>query len=106
MGKDYHVHGITTINSSFKLNDQCTWECHDNTIHCKSNHLKFSNANTEYTDKVFFGIIGILGSTGDYRLANIIFLVVMMPLLIWYLLIRSIQMQEEIIRLKKHSGLK
>lgn len=74
--KPYHRRGITAINSVIKTPKKCSWHCHNDTGYCKIHHVKFLKPYFEYTDPVYFGIIKSLELTGDYRLANIIFLVV------------------------------
>ncbi len=46
-------------------------------------------------------MIGLLHKTGNYGLANIILLVILIPLLIWYFIIKSLNIQDEINKLKQ-----
>lgn len=55
----------------------------------------------ETTDKIYFGAIGALRSTGNYGAANVIFLVILFPLIIWYSLVKIIDYTLEIKALKK-----
>ena len=98
--KPYTALGITAINSIEKTKDKCTWICHNNTNYCKENHVKYLKNNFKYTDTIYFGAINLLKSTGNYGLANIIFLVVLAPLLIWFFIIKSMNIQDEINKLK------
>ncbi len=91
------------INSSQKSTKDCTWACHNDTNHCKENHVKILQPYFKYTDPLYFGIIRSLNSTGDYALANIIFLVLLIPLLILFLLAKILAMQREIHQLKSKS---
>ncbi len=97
----YSKDGITAINSADKNPDKCTWLCHNNTIFCKENHVKFLNPYFKYTDPIYFGVIDMLQSTGNYGLANIIFLVFLVPLLIWFFIIKSLNIQDDINNLKR-----
>ena len=84
---------IKKINlEEFKPN-QCTWYCHDNG--CP--HSK--NINNIYVDKLYGAIIDFNHQDGDYKkyqLSNIIFLVILWPLLIYILLIKCIDIQQKI----------
>ncbi len=91
--KKYH---IETINSNLKNVKQCSWVCHNNTNYCKENHVKLLVNHFNKTDSFYFGIIHSLKSTGNYQLANIIFLVFIIPLILYLLLLKSIQMQYKI----------
>lgn len=99
--RPYSSHGITAINSANKIVYTCTWVCHNNTNYCKVNHVKFLKKYFIYTDKIYFGTINLLKTTGNYGLANIIFFVIIIPLFIWLLLIKSLNIQDEINKLKK-----
>ncbi|MCP2042663.1 hypothetical protein [Pontibacter sp. HSC-36F09] len=52
-------------------------------------------------DPMYFGIITVLGMMRNYVLANIVFLVVLCPLLMSYLFIKSIRLQKQIRLLKQ-----
>lgn len=91
----------TSINGSNKDTERCTWACHNDTQYCKQHHVKFLGSSFNYTDKFYFGFIHILRQTGNYIFANIVFLVVLIPLMIWFFLIRSFNMQDEINKLKR-----
>jgi hypothetical protein len=98
---DHHIRkGITAINSNIKTPKKCSWYCHTDTGYCKKHHSNFLKQHTSKIDPLYFGIIGALHSAGDYGLANIIFLVILCPMLIYILLIRSIHMQRKINALK------
>jgi hypothetical protein len=97
----YNTYGITAINTAKKTKERCSWICHNNTTYCKENHVKLSKSYVDKIDPVYFGIIRVLKSTGNYGLANIIFLVILFPLIIYVLLIQSIRMQFKIRQLNK-----
>ncbi len=97
----YSSHGIVAINSVDKNAGNCTWICHNDTGFCKENHVKYFDSYFTFTDPLYFGAIGLLAMTGNYGLANIVFLVVLMPLVIWFFLIKSLNIQDKISTLKK-----
>lgn len=101
--KPYSAHGITAINSADRTVEKCTWICHNNTSYCKKKHVKYLKPYFGLTDVLYFGVIDLLYSTGNYGLANIVFLVILMPLILWFLLIRSANIQDEITKLKKEN---
>ena len=97
----YTAHGISAVNSAEYLPKKCTWICHNNTTYCKAHHVKYLKPFYAITDLFYFGVIGILASTGNYGAANIIFLVFLFPLTIMYFIIKSIDIQIEIQKLSK-----
>lgn len=90
----YSKNGMTAINSADESIEKCSWICHNNTNYCKKHHVK--QLKTYYADIIYFGIISSLAKTGYYGLANIVFLVVLLPLLIWIFMIKSLNIQDEI----------
>ena len=96
--------GAIAINSSVAKEDRCTWYCHDHTKYCKEHHVKFNKRYFAMTDQVYFGVISLLRSGGNYELANIFILVIVIPLAIWYLIIKSLNIQYEINKLKKREN--
>ncbi|MEO0683596.1 MAG: hypothetical protein AAFY76_00765 [Cyanobacteria bacterium J06649_11] len=92
---------IYAINSGGKSYGKCSWACHDHTDFCKKNHISLSESQVKKIDPIYFGIINGLRSTGNYGLANILILVIFIPLLIYYLFVSSILMQVKITELKK-----
>jgi hypothetical protein len=96
--RDYDMEGNLSLNFP---PEKCSWQCHEDTNHCKENHVKYAGEYFEFIDPIYFGIINSLKSTGDYGLANIIFLVILFPLFMYFLLIRSIDMEFKIRELKK-----
>lgn len=95
------VFGVSAINSSDKLLNKCTWNCHNQTFYCKENHVKYLKSSFRFTDRIYFGAIEIMALTGNYGAANIIILVVLIPLWIWFFLFKSLNIQFEIKRLNK-----
>lgn len=95
------INGIRTINSKKNLKDNCTWICYYQTTNiCKKKHVKYLTEYYKYTDSFYFGIINTLHNTGSYKLANIIFLVILCPSLIWVFVIKSLSIQSQIKKLK------
>ena len=99
--KPYSAHGITAINSNIRTPKKCTWAAHSDTKYCEQHHVKYLKNQLESTDKIYFGAIGALRSTGNYGLANIAFLVVLFPLIIWFSLVKIIDYAIAIRNLKK-----
>ena len=99
-GNRYQAHGVTAMNSAKANLDECSWICHNNTSYCKDNHVKVLKDYFDYTDPIYFGIIHLLKSTGNYGVANIVFLVILFPLIMYLLLIKSIDMNRQINMLK------
>ncbi len=93
---NYKKYYIETINSNLKNVQQCSWVCHNNTNYCKENHVKLLVKYYKTTDPLYFGIVKPLKYTGNYRLANIILLVIIIPLILYALLLKSIQIQYKI----------
>jgi hypothetical protein len=86
--KPYHQLGIETLNS--------------NTTYCKRHHVAFMKPYFHFSDPVYFGIIDLLKSSGNYAGANIIFLVLLWPLLMYWLLIKVVKGQARTNYLKKN----
>ena len=97
----YSVQGVFAINTVNKEKKMCTWICHNNTTYCKVNHVKLAKPYFSLIDPIYYGIIHALKSTGSYGLANIVFLVILLPLLMFVLLIKSIGLEFEIHSIKK-----
>ncbi len=96
----YSVAGVSAMNTIQKKHDQCTWICHNNTNYCKAHHVKYLEPFFPYTDRLYFGAINMLRATGNYGLANIVLLVVVIPFLMWLLLVKSLNIQDEINKIK------
>lgn len=93
------------LNTLSRLNNACSWACHQNTDHCKKNHVKLVNNYYEYTDPIYFGIINLMNVKGSYALMNVIILAFILPLVMLLLLIRIIDLQIKIRQLKNKNGL-
>lgn len=94
-------YGLATINPGVKIEEKCSWACHNDTGYCKTHHVKFDSGYFQFTDPLYFGMIAGLQGFGNYGLANIFLLVLFFPLLIYTLFIKSLNIQDEINQLKK-----
>ena len=95
------IQGITAINSGEPMKHKCTWMCHNNTNYCKDNHVKLAKPYFDKIDPIYFGIISSLKSTGGYRLSNLILFVIVLPLIMYVLLVKSISLEFKIRKLWK-----
>lgn len=82
-------------NSSKITSKQCSWKCHDNTPFCKAKHSNLLKPYTSKIDIVYNFIISSLASTGNYKQANIIFLVLLWPLFMLSLIIANIYLYKK-----------
>ncbi|GAA4242804.1 hypothetical protein KO504_05065 [Winogradskyella psychrotolerans] len=98
--KPYTAYGFTAINSDVKSPQKCSWIAHNNTSYCKQHHVKFLKDYFYITDKIYFGAIQTLHSTGNYMAANILFLVILFPFIMWYSLVKIIDYTIAIRKLK------
>lgn len=97
----YKKQGITAINSAKKSKDRCSWVCHNDSDYCTANHVKFAKPYFKIIDPLYFGIIHSLKATGNYGLANLIFLVILIPLIMYFLLVKSISVELKIRKIRK-----
>lgn len=93
--------GFVLLNTTEPVKNKCSWNCHNNTAYCIENHIRYIKRYLKYTNPIYFGAIGALKSTGNYGLANIVFLVILMPLWMFYFLVKSIDLIIEINKNKK-----
>ena len=101
--RPFKYNGFKTMNSDDRIKNKCTWNCHNKTSFCKSNHLNFLKKYTSFTDKMYKGEIHLLRSTGKYELANIAILVIAIPFLIFYFLIKGLNIRNEIKKIKQNA---
>ena len=93
----------TAINPALKDHNKrkheiCSFSCHNNG--CSPKLLK--NFESQI-NPLYYGLINFLylgGSSASYGLANILLLVLSWPLVMFYFLIKTLDMQEEIRNLK------
>ena len=101
VAEPYTLNGKKTMNSSNIYVDKCSWACHNSTSQiCKTKHVKVLKPYYKYTDLFYFGIISLLRNTGNYGAANIFFLVLLLPFLIWFFIIKSLSIQSKINKYK------
>lgn len=96
----YKRNGITAINSSTIFKNKCSWQCHNNTSYCINHHVKSPAFLVKKIKPIYFGIIALLGATASYGLANILFLVVLWPCLIFLLIFKILDNRKRLIQLK------
>ena len=97
--KPYQKNGITAINSSQAFANKCSWQCHNNTAYCMAHHVKSPPFLVEKIKPIYFGMITALGATGNYGLANIIFLVLLWPIFMFVLFIKVLDNRKKLSRL-------
>lgn len=88
-------------NTTMQLRDRCSWACHNQTMYCIEHHVKMNTLLLMLTKPFYFGEITLLQMIGNYSFANILILVTLVPLYIWYFLIRIIDTLQEIREEKK-----
>ena len=88
-----------TLGSGIRSATHCSWHCHDNTFFCKEFHVKFAKPHFKIIDLLYNGMIEFLDNAGDYQFSNIFFLVVLWPLLMYFLLIQNLDMRLKIKKL-------
>ena len=95
----YQVHDIFekgdvewARNTEYSLPDKCTWHCH--TPGCLKEHRLRNRISRGPVDTLRQKIIGSLGvSNGDkYKSNNILFLVILWPLLMFGLVVANVEM--------------
>lgn len=97
----YKTKGTVAINTNDANPLKCTWNCHNNIMYCLKNHpIKILRPYLKIISPIYIGIIFLLKTTGNYALANIVFLVILWPLLMYFLLIKSIELRLKIKAIK------
>ena len=99
--QEFYLRDVMTQNSDTQLDTDCSWACHNNTAYCKANHVKRLKPYFHLVDPIYYGIINGLKATGHYQLANIIFLVIAWPALMYFLLVKSLLIELQIRKIKK-----
>ena len=96
-GINHNIYGVPTMNSGEYDISKCTWACHNATTnHCKIYHASSISPYFKWIDPIYFGMIGGLHKTGNYRLANVILLSLIWPLFMSYLFFRVLKMRKEL----------
>ena len=99
--KGFTKYGVTAINSSEGFKDKCSFICHDKTRnYCQVHHVKLPKSYVNKIDPIYYGIIDLLLETNGYRLANLIIFVIILPLIMYVLLVKSISLEFKIRKLK------
>ena len=94
-------YGVTAINSGEGFKHKCSFICHEATKnYCQVHHVKLEKPYVEKIDPIYYGIINSLHETDAYRLANLIILVIILPLIMYVLLVKSISLEFKIRKLK------
>jgi hypothetical protein len=88
-------YNLRTINPRLALKQACTWECYHNTSYCKKNHVKLLRPYFSYIDPIYYGIIKILHKGGGYVVSNVIYLVIIWPMLMAFLLYKVITLRKQ-----------
>lgn len=96
----YVKKGFYVLNPATKDKNSCTWACHNKTTFCKDNHVKHMKSYLDDSDVPYYFIINGLKSTGNYVYANILILVLVIPILIWFFIIKTLSLQQKINQLK------
>tara|TARA_B100001113_G_scaffold238941_1_gene196427 strand:- start:101 stop:511 length:411 start_codon:yes stop_codon:yes gene_type:complete len=94
-------YGVNAINSGEGFKHKCSFICHDKTKnYCQVHHVKLAKSYVEKINPIYYGIIDSLYSTDSYRLANLIIFVIILPLIMYVLLVKSISLEFKIRKLK------
>jgi len=91
---------LKAMNSNIPNPEKCTWTGHFNTNYCKNHHVKLLKPYFKFIDPIYFGIINFLQSTGNYMAGNILFLVILWPAIMYFLLLKIIHL-----RIKLRNGI-
>ncbi len=89
----YDAYGM---NPNTPKENTCTWTGFFNTKYCKDHHVKYLNNYYEIIDPIYFGMIKLLHRTGNYAAGNIIFMVILWPAIMYFLLIRIIMLRKQL----------
>jgi hypothetical protein len=98
--------GLSTLNSSNAKVKKCTWYCHSNTPFCKLHHVSISKNALNQINPIYESIINTLKKGNDYNLMNVLFLVIIIPMFIWFFIIKALNIQDKInlIKNKRHGN--
>ena len=80
---------LPDIHSTLPDPTHCNWYCHNHTDYCIKTHNSLIRGNLYiFTNKIYNTILAFLGSIkGGYKVMNILFLVIIFPLAMWFLAI-------------------
>jgi len=102
--KDDNIGFIDTfevISPIKKHHKTCSWNCYYNTAYCKVHHVKYLKPFYKYIDPLYYAEIKFLHNFNNYKLANIIFMVILWPLIMYLLLINSLNLHKRIRKTKQ-----
>lgn len=97
----FRIGEVVAMNSNSQMKEKCSWACHHNTNFCKENHVKHAKPYFEQIDPFYFGIIDSMDATGSYQLANVLFLAFLWPLMLFFLVVKTIALHLKIKKNKK-----
>ena len=88
-GENGRTKGLVTVFSQEPKQTHCSWACGFNTTdHCLVNHSGLPKTTRDSLKPFYFGVIHVLQSTGGYRAANIVFLVILWPLILSIMIVK------------------
>ncbi len=109
MEKNWTYAGVKTMNSAVYDLNKCSWACHNSTTnHCLKNHIKIIKPGFPLYKQIndfYWGIINFnskktngkkVSNPKFYATMNLIFLVVLWPLLMFYLLINYLKLRRRV----------
>ena len=101
--KPFSIMGVAAYNSGDAIPDKCTWHCSLHTNYCKANHVGILKNYFHITDKLYFGIVAGLANFNfgfspefNYGIANLLILVLFIPITIIYSFYKGFKIQREI----------
>ena len=106
--------GVDAMNSAIYDLDKCSWACHNSSTsnHCIKNHVKIIKPGFPYYKQIndfYWGIINFSSKTTNekkvsdpkfYAAMNLIFLVILWPLFMYFLLLNYLRYRKKIRILK------
>jgi len=94
----YHnsKYDVSGMNPNKPNPHKCTWTGFFDTGYCKRNHVKYLNNYYTWIDPIYFGMINALHNTGNYAAGNLFFLVFLWPAIMYFLLVRIMQLKQKL----------
>ncbi|MDG1780688.1 MAG: hypothetical protein P8H59_07040 [Flavobacteriales bacterium] len=107
--KPWRYLGVDAMNSAIYDSNKCSWACHNSTSnHCIKNHVKIIKPRFPYYNQIndfYWGIINFNSKKTNgkkvsdpkfYAAMNLIFLVILWPLFMYFLLINYLRLRKKI----------
>ena len=107
--KSWEYSGISAMNSAAYDLNKCTWACHNSTTnHCLKKHVKIIKPGFPYYNQIndfYWGIINFnskkingkkVSDPKFYAAMNLIFLVLLWPLSMYFLFINYLRLQRKL----------